>query len=660
MSPARIARIVLLVAFLLTIAVYIPGLAGGFAFDDHANIVDNPQLKITQLDPISLAQAAGSAVNGERARPISMLTFGINHAFTGIDPWWLKTTNLAIHLINGVLIYLLATGLIEGLARRTPDALPTDDRRWITVGLAAAWLLHPYNLTPVLYVVQRMASLSTLFMLGGLVLYVNGRLRMLSGRQRSGGLLCISGIAVMTPLAYLAKENGILLPLLAWSIEFVVFRFQDARGYRERWLIWTFIATVALPAMAGLLWFLFKPSSVLDGYNIKPFGFIDRILTEPRVLWHYVGQILLPRLHGMGVYNDDVVISKGAFTPWSTLPAIVAWLLAVLLAFRFHKRWPIPAFAVLFFLAGHALESTVLALLLAQDHRNYLPSFSILLLLAWILFSARLHPDTARLRRAGGITMIALFAGLTLLRSLAWSSPLDQAINEVTNHPNSPRAHNLVGGLYARAVVDREIAPELNRDQLFDLASTHLRRAADLLPTSIVSLSSLALLHASTDRPLPDGLIDEVIARLSGDQVDVDHLLGLSTLASVSSINGALIPGTLLEFMYETALANPAYPRKVHAILLTRYARILLDHDLRFADRAIELMHQAIELRPKTLQFRVNLAVILMSMNRLAEAERELDAAEALDPFHTIHKQLATNRGHLRLLQEAARQPATH
>ncbi|MCB1737552.1 MAG: tetratricopeptide repeat protein [Gammaproteobacteria bacterium] len=634
-----------------TIAVYLPGLSGGFVFDDAVNIAENPQLRIADLTPESLMQAAGSAINGSRDRPISMLSFGINHALTGLDPWWMKTTNLGIHLLNGLLIFLLSYQLLKALVRRHPLQADPSTLHWVALATTAAWMLHPLNLSPVLYVVQRMASLTTLFMLLGLLAYVSGRIRMLDGRSRSGAILAVGAIALMTPLAYLAKENGVLLPLLALVAEVTLFGFRDKNGAQVRWLIALFAITVGLPAIAGTIYFLFNPSYVLNGYQIKPFTFTERVLSEPRVLWHYIAQLFIPRLNEMSVYNDDVVVSTGLFSPWTTIPAAAAWFVAFLLALRFRTRWPIPAFAVLFFIGGHAIESSIFPLLIAQDHRNYLPSFGPLLALSWLLFSAGLHPSTARLRRIGGIAMIVLFALLTLLRSMSWADPLSQAIDEVSNHPLSPRAHNLIGGMYGRAVADPNLAPSMSHDELFRLATYHLQRSSELLPTSISSLSSIALLHALTKRPLPADLIDRIVERLRADKVDVDHLSGLSGLAHTSTVDPKLIPGTLIEFMYEQALENPTYPKSIRAILLMRYAKILRDHDARFGDRAIAMTREAISLNPSTLQFRVNLAVLLMSLNRLDEAERELNAAEAMDPLRTIDNQLTLNRRHLKRLR---------
>ena len=133
--------------------VYLPGLGGGFAFDDYHTIVDNPSLDIQTLSWDALLDAAMSGVGiGPLARPLAMLSFAANRSVAGLRPEAYKLTNLAIHALNALLIFGLLRSWLPRLAPRAPTACA-----WL---IAALWALHPINLTAVLYVVQRMTSLS--------------------------------------------------------------------------------------------------------------------------------------------------------------------------------------------------------------------------------------------------------------------------------------------------------------------------------------------------------------------------------------------------------------------------------------------------------------------------------------------------------------------
>ncbi len=203
---------ILFAAFAVTLAVYWPGLSGGFLFDDYPNIVDNHGVQPHDASLASLVGTALSSSSSEFKRPLASLSFAVNYLASGLDPYWMKLTNLVIHLLNGLLVFLLARALLQclpvgarsrampfneheqdldkGIAReRAPTgARGVDDQRIgvIAALIAAGWMLLPINLTGVLYVVQRMESMANLFVLLGLLGYVAGRRRMLGMTQATG------------------------------------------------------------------------------------------------------------------------------------------------------------------------------------------------------------------------------------------------------------------------------------------------------------------------------------------------------------------------------------------------------------------------------------------------------------------------------------------
>src|SRR5215469_10833857 len=91
----------LIAALLLTAIVYWPGLSGAFVFDDYPNIVDNAGVQPSHANLSSLVSAALSSPSSEFSRPLASLSFAVNYLFTGLNPYWMKLTNLVIHLLNG-------------------------------------------------------------------------------------------------------------------------------------------------------------------------------------------------------------------------------------------------------------------------------------------------------------------------------------------------------------------------------------------------------------------------------------------------------------------------------------------------------------------------------------------------------------------------------
>ena len=178
MEAPRVAQWGLAALLCLVALVYWPGLRGGFDFDDFRNIIQNTALHVHFADPWrAWLAAAFSSPASDLQRPLAMLSFAVNHASTGLDPSWMKATNLAIHLCNTVLAWLLARRLLAlaGVASARRDA--------VALWVAAFWSLACINLLAVLFVVQRMESLCHTFVLAGLLLYLAGRARLSAGRD---------------------------------------------------------------------------------------------------------------------------------------------------------------------------------------------------------------------------------------------------------------------------------------------------------------------------------------------------------------------------------------------------------------------------------------------------------------------------------------------
>ena len=92
--------------------------------------------------------------------------------------------------------------------------------------------------------------------------------------------------------------------------------------------------------------------------------------------------LLIPHIQTRGLYQDGIVISTGLLTPWTTLPALLGLLTLGVGGWLARWRWPLLSLAILFFLAGHLLESTTIALELYFEHRNYLPAIFLFLPIA--------------------------------------------------------------------------------------------------------------------------------------------------------------------------------------------------------------------------------------------------------------------------------------
>ena len=399
----------LLLAALLTAAIYAPGLSGSLYLDSG---------KLYQVEQVYREKGADVELNDlafakQYGRVIPQLTFYFNIAIDGgVNPYAIKLTNVLIHVVNAMLVYLLATLLLERTRYR-------QQRHVLAAAVALAWLVSAVNVSGVLYAVQRMNQLATLFSLAALAFYLLLR-GAPSWRPVSGGrlLALVTGVVVLTGIAYTCKENALLVPVFIVLIEWYLFPDLPAWLRTKAGLT---TAAAAAVALAVLIAWLLPGSSLLD-YSTRTFTLDERVLTETRILWIYMTQLILPTSTATGLYQDGLPVSTGILSPASTVFALagIAGLIAFAIRFRGNENVGIIAFGIAFFLAGHLLESTVFPLELYYEHRNYLPSVGIYMALAvsafWLLRGMR-QPHVV------GIALV-YFAGAAYVahaKSVTWS-----------------------------------------------------------------------------------------------------------------------------------------------------------------------------------------------------------------------------------------------
>jgi tetratricopeptide (TPR) repeat protein len=615
-SPAqkhRLIKVSFALALLLAGSlIYLPGLSGPFLLDDMQNIVKNHFVHLSSLGFDHLYTAAFSTAAGPLKRPVAMLSFALNYyAIGGVnDPTTFKATNVAIHAINGLLVYWLCYLIFLRLSttnETTPRPDPNSNRKLHVAAASAAlfWVVHPIQLTSVLYVVQRMTSLCAMFTLLGLIGYMAGRLRMERG-EPNGLLLMIVGIVLGGVLASFSKETGFLLPLYALVLEATLFRTARpwsgwhslSVGHRR-----TIGAALLVLGSIAVIWVVHYAS---QNYGLRPFTPLERALTETRVLWLYLSLIVVPGLDRFGFNHDDIAISTSLLHPWTTLPAVIGIAALLGTGLLLRKRQPLMALGILWFFVGHALESTVFALEIAHEHRNYLPSLGIVLVgVQFIRTRAASHGGW---RPWLATVMIGLLlATVTVLRSSEWSNMYDFSFYEAEHHPDSARSQAYLG-------------QALIRIGQFEGGAAAYRRAAELDPSEPAYLMALIQVPTSMSGSPSPSEQKETIRRLEARKITPGAMLVLQTL------NGCV-------------LQKCAYARTT----TEKWARVLLAADIPGQDNsfyyhllgrslmsqgrnkeALQALVRSYTLDPKYLYPRIDAVKLLLSEGQLHRAEHEM------------------------------------
>lgn len=528
----RIAKCLLALAiFFLVLLLFWPGVSGGFLFDDHHNIVTNANVQLKELSAASLWQASQGFSDG--TRQLAMVSFALNAYWAGLDPWAYKVTGLLVHAVNAVLVFLLVLRLLAFSSRIAPQ-----HQHMAALALALVWALHPIQVSSALYVVQRMETLCFTFLFIALLLYLRARMQQISvGRSHPGLWL---GMLLAATLAALSKESAVLLPLFCLGLEATVLRFASARPGQQRF--WQVLYEVG--CVSGLLVFIFW--ALPHYYSAEPYAGRDfntneRLLTQARVLWLYVQQMLLPLPHALYFYYDDLALSTGWLQPAITLPAVLGWLLVLGLAVCWRQRFPLFALGVFWFLAAHFLTSNVIGLEMVFEHRNYFALLGILLVCAEVI--ARLPVrDGPAIKYVGVAALVVGISFLGAVRAATWGNVLLLATDMTQANPNSARAGMDMGVAYY------ELSGGDSNSPFYQFAAREFERVSTLPHASTQPMVNLILMAGSGD--LPDDLLDiDAVWQRYLQRLQALHL-SVETRTSVWSLLEQRLKGKAIDDRY--------------------------------------------------------------------------------------------------------------
>jgi protein O-mannosyl-transferase len=595
----------------LVMAVYWPGLGGGYVFDDFPNIVRNEALHVTTLSWPHWLAAAFSSEAGALQRPLAMLSFAVNHYFTGLAPAPMKLTNIAIHAANALLAY----GLLRQLLALAPLGEVSAMRRaWATRFAAAAWALHPINLLAVLFIVQRMESLAHSFVLAGLWLYLAGRQRQLAGD--GGWWQVLAGLMGGTAAGVLAKESAALLPVYALVAELCLLGFRTIAPRPDRRLQGLYAAVLLVPGLLGAAWLLPKLLAA-SAWAHRDFTLAERLMTQTRVLVDYLQWTLFPSLRELSLYHDDYLVSRGLLDPPATLLSALLLAGVVALAVWLRRRRPLAAIGLAWFFAAHLLTATVFPLELVHEHRNYFASLGLCLVLADLLLLA---PRNDPLRRGGAlVAVLALLAFIltTHLRAREWSDPYRFAVSEAAKHPQSPRATYALGFIISHMSAGSPATP------LLEEAFEALERARTVPNTGVLPAQGLLVLAARTGRPADDSWWQDIEHKFATRPIGVAELGALNALTQCAIEEGCTLAVEPMLRLFAVALARGEQPE-----LLSTYGNYVLNvlGDTRLA---MQVWNRAAELAPHQAQYQISLARLEIALGQEKAARQRIASLRA-------------------------------
>jgi len=486
---------------LLAVALaYANSLHNSFHFDDYHTIVENPAIRSLHNLPRLLTDGTAFSVlpPNRTWRPVVSVSLAVDYALAGgYDTLWFHLSTL---LWFGVLLVVLQ----RFLALLLDHVRPSPANRWLALGIAAWFGLHPAMAETVNYIIQRGDLYCTLGCIAGLFVFARWP------QLRRTGLYLLP-----FALAMLSKPTAIAFPFLLLAYAFY-FESNTAAPLSTRWKQSTSATWLAFAAGAALL--ALTAAMTPHTYTPTDLPKWTYLLTQPYVWLRYMGELFLP-LH----LNPDSDL--GRFT--SITPAAAAGLLfatmllmAIVLCSRRKQLYPI-AFGLIWFFVTQLPTSLYALSEVENDHRMFFSFPGLMLAVVWSLHLAyrrvtqRLQTPTRRraLRPAIAATLLLLsaYAYGAHVRNEVWRSEETLWADDVIKCPRNGRGLMMYGttllnrgeaaqalGYFQRALAFTPNYPDLelnlgvasgvladqgHEDVLAAHAEQHFQRAMLLAPT---------------------------------------------------------------------------------------------------------------------------------------------------------------------------------
>jgi len=415
-----------------------------FQFDDAFFIVHN-----TAIRDISNLQHIWDFLP---CRFILYLSFALNYHFHQLNVWGYHLVNLAVHIASAILVWWLVLLTLSTPVMRKDKIL--RHAQWIALLAGLIFVAHPLQTESVTYIVQRAASMATMFYLASLCFYVKSRLI----EEESGSGRVYYTLAIVSAiLAMFTKETAITLPLMIVLYEITFLN-------TKRFLHWKRIVPLLLLLIViPLTMFLTRSANAISSQEMQialegraQISSMHYFLTELRAIITYIRLAFLPFHQNL---DYDYPVFKSIFE-WPVFISFVLISSILLFAKHLFFKYRLISFSICWFFLALLPESSIFPLKeIMYEHRLYLPLAGYSIFLAagayYILEKNNFKAFVFLILMA-----VMAYSFLTFQRNKVWRDDLSLWDDTLKKSPHSARANNNHGlvmderGEFAQAIAD--------------------------------------------------------------------------------------------------------------------------------------------------------------------------------------------------------------
>ncbi|OGW28623.1 MAG: hypothetical protein A2X59_03460, partial [Nitrospirae bacterium GWC2_42_7] len=489
---------------------------------------------------------------------------------------------------------------------------------------ALIFLVHPIQTGAVTYIVQRFASLATLFYLFSIVMFLKSSVRY-SAEKRffSATHLTYYLLSLLSAvLAMRTKEIALTLPLailICWIL------ISTARENSRTW------AAKILYVMPFLIAFFIIPLGFLNtslpiGELIGEIGSkstaakdirrTEYLFTQFRVIATYLRLMFVP----IGQNLDyDYRISKSLFEPTvlMSLSLHIAIIVSAIIYFLRNRRGlsVIIFFGIFWFYLTLSVESSFIPIKdVIFEHRLYLPSSGLIaaFVTVFVISAEKFKKEKIyTIILTVMIPVLVMLSGLTIKRNMLWQDGIALWEDTIRKSPHKSRPYSNLGNIY-------------NERRRYKDAETVYLKAIEIDPEFPGIYNNLGNTYKAGHRYKE--AIDEYAKALNLDPRYAEAYYNLGTALYDMGRN-------------EEALANYKKALELSPQMFEAYTAIGNSYDdMGLKTAALEMYARSIEINPYYFMTYYNRGVLCETMRDIENARKDYLKALELNPDSDLPK----------------------
>ncbi len=447
-----------LIILFLGFGLYWMSLSYGYVLDDQIVITDNEFTKkgVSGIWEILSTEsftgyfgAQKDLVAGARYRPLSIVTFAIEHEIFGNNAFIRHFINILLYGLCGLLIFRLFSILL-------PDQKQTPWLLSIPFLTAALYILHPVHSEVVANIKGRDEIMTAIGALGALYFV----LRYLPSKNKA--YLIASGVAMF--LGLMSKENAITF-LAVIPLTMYFFTKPTTRDYLTALTPSLLAAILYMIIRTNVIGYVLSSGKVITDLMNDPFvqmNAVEKLATIIYTLGEYLRLLVFPHPLTHDYYPYHIPIMN--FGKPGTLISLALYAGLAYVFFRFWKSKSIYAWCIGFFVITISIVSNLVFPVgtFMNERFIFIPSIAFSLVSAYALIKHGWLSEKPLLKYGSLALIILMTVGYTFktyTRVPAWENAFTLNGQAVMVSPNSARSNCFMATAlyeYGRELEDQE------------------------------------------------------------------------------------------------------------------------------------------------------------------------------------------------------------